>query len=364
MSGTSVDGIDAAAIGVDPDVCSVLASHQHPYPATLRDALQHGIEAQAFTLAEAARLDAMVGEEFALACLELMSDLEPTLRNQIAAIGSHGQTILHSPRTTPRYTVQIGDPNIIAARTRLCVVADFRRRDLAHEGEGAPLAPLFHQAAFGNATPRAVINLGGIANISILATQPGAEAPTLGFDTGPSNALMDTWTERHHEQAYDADGAWARTGRPCQELLAQLLADPYFDLEPPKTTGRELFNLSWLSRRGTTLLESLSPTDVQRTLLELTVTSVAKGVNDNLGVDGEVYLCGGGSRNGFVRERLAEELQGRPVQTTAALGIDPQWVECATFAWLAHRRLNGLPGNASSVTGARERAVLGGVYHG
>ena len=285
------------------------------------------------------------------------------------AIGSHGQTVLHQPRGEAPFTLQIGDPNVIAERLGIDVVGDFRRRDLAAGGEGAPLMPAFHAAAFGvPGEARAVVNIGGIANV----TQLTADGGVTGFDTGPGNCLLDAWARRHLRHAYDANGAWAATGTVQQVLLERLLADAYFSRPAPKSTGRETFSDDWLDRALAGL--ALPPADVQATLAELTARSIADGLRvasrnggpgAGPGTDPKrVLICGGGALNADLMARLARALPRSAVDTTAAAGIAPEHVEAAGFAWLAHRYVCGLAGNLPAVTGARHPVSLGALYRG
>jgi anhydro-N-acetylmuramic acid kinase len=304
-------------------------------------------------------LDTSVGVEFANAALQLLTaaGIEPA---GVRAIGSHGQTVLHQPQGAAPFTLQIGDPNVIAERVRIDVVADFRRRDIAAGGEGAPLMPAFHAAAFaGSGETRAVVNIGGIANLTLLP----AAGEVRGFDTGPGNCLLDAWARRHLKQACDLDGAWARTGRVDEQLLAELLREPYFARAIPKSTGRETFSDAWLERRLGA--GARQPADVQATLAELTAQSIADSLRRcGGGAARQLYVCGGGAFNGDLMRRLAAALPGTQVRTTADCGIAPEHVEAAGFAWLAHRYIEGLPGNLPSVTGARRPVPLGALYRG
>jgi anhydro-N-acetylmuramic acid kinase len=281
--------------------------------------------------------------------------------SEVRAIGSHGQTVFHAPDAEFPCTVQIGDPNIIAERTGITTVADLRRRDLAAGGQGAPLAPGFHAAVFRTADhDRAVVNIGGIGNLTLL---PADEAlPATGFDTGPGNTLMDVWAGRIRGVAMDTDGVWARSGNCHQQLLELLQTEPYFAVAPPKSTGRELFNLSWLDGNLARLGEEMPDEDVQRTLCELTVVTIAEAVTKHAPEASEVLVCGGGVHNPLTMERLTERLRPIDVGSTSSVGFDPDWVEAATFAWLAARTMDGLPGNLPAVSGANHPVILGGIY--
>jgi anhydro-N-acetylmuramic acid kinase len=308
---------------------------------------------------ELGQLDTSVAREFALAAEQLLR-ANNLPASAVRAIGSHGQTVLHQPRGEAPFTLQIGDPNTIAERLGIDVVADFRRRDLAAGGEGAPLMPAFHAAAFGIAGERsAVVNIGGIANV----TQLAADGSVTGFDTGPGNCLLDTWARRHLSHAYDSNGAWGATGTVRAELLARFLSEPYFSRPAPKSTGRETFSDDWLDRALTGL--RIAAADVQASLSELTALSIAKGLEAGSGSDPKrVLVCGGGAFNADLMSRLSRVLPRSEVDTTAAAGFAPEHVEAAGFAWLAHRYVSGLSGNLPSVTGASHPVPLGALYRG
>ena len=301
-------------------------------------------------------LDATVALAFADAARALLQDAGVP-RGRVRAIGSHGQTIRHRPQADPPFTWQLGDGNVIAERSGIDTVADFRRRDVAAGGQGAPLMPAFHAALLGSPQEdRAVLNLGGIANFTLLPV--GGEVR--GFDTGPANALMDAWCERHTGRAYDADGAFAASGQVDAALLARLLADPWFALLPPKSTGREHFHLDWLQARiGETVLP---PADVQATLLDLTARTVADALQMTQPDTRRVLVCGGGVRNAVLMARLAAYLPQAIVESTAMHGLEPDYVEAMGFAWLARETLAGRPGNLPAVTGASGRRILGTVF--
>jgi len=306
---------------------------------------------------ELGALDCLVGELFAEAALGLLAThgLEPAT---IRAIGSHGQTLRHRPRAPQPFTLQIGDPNVIAARTGIPVVADFRRRDMALGGQGAPLVPAFHAAVFADPGEyRAVLNLGGVANLTLLA--PGR--PVTGFDTGPANGLMDAWTRRHLDRPFDADGAWAAAGEVSAPLLEALLAHPFLALPPPKSTGPEDFSLAWLDEVIARVGQA-PPGEVQATLCEFTAATVARSLAAE--PPRRLLVCGGGAHNRHLLARLAAQLPQTLIESSAMHGVDPDQVEAAAFAWLAARTLAGLPGNIPSVTGAAGPAVLGAIWPG
>ncbi len=358
ISGTSADGIDAALLRFArrPEI---LAARTFGYPAGTRArVLALARNDAAIRLEDYGRLDVEIGGCFAEAALALLHGAGTDPR-ELAAIGSHGQTVCHRPDGPFPFTLQIGDPNVIAERTGVVTVADFRRADVAAGGQGAPLLPALHAAVLADpAAARAILNLGGIANLTLLI--PGR--PVLGFDTGPANCLLDAWSMRVRGPERDEGGAWARSGRVDPALLSRLLDDPYFAAPPPKSTGREYFNLDWLDAR---LPSGIEPADVQATLLQLSVRSIAGALRAHAREVREVrelYACGGGVHNGALMEALRRELPEVRIDTTAALGLDPDFVEAAGFAWLARARLENLPGNLASVTGARGPRMLGAIY--
>jgi len=361
MSGTSVDAIDSALVACDGDGFHLLATHRHELPPTVRDGIARLSHSGTDEIESLGPLDRTLGRLFAAAALQVAAKGGKS-RDQIMAIGSHGQTVRHRPPSggagEDSFTLQLADPNTIAEITGITTVADFRRRDIAAGGEGAPLAPAFHAAAFAReGVNRVIVNIGGIANASLLA---GTDL-RMGFDTGPGNTLLDHWVQRHLGQYYDRDGDWAAGGAVVPALLGDLLQHPYLQLSGPRSSGKEAFNMGWLDH----CLQAhpgLAPADVQATLAELTAVSVA-GSLDRCGMDiAEVYVCGGGAHNRDLMCRLARHLSPATMATTAALGMDPDWVEAVTFAWLAQRTLAGLAGNAPAVTGAVGSRVLGGIY--
>ena len=358
MSGTSLDGIDAALVAFTPrGRPRLLQALTLSYDDALRRRLLTlGGET---SVKEIAALDAELGELFGAAVERLLRDADD---NGVRAIGSHGHTAWHSPDQTPAVTLQIGDPNRIAQATGLTTVADFRRRDMAVGGQGAPLAPAFHQGLFwSRSADRVAVNLGGMANLTTLpADQRG---PVLGFDTGPANALLDHWAGKHLQRSFDAHGEWAASGHVHAGLLQAMLDDPYFKRTPPKSTGREHFNARWLEGH-LVQFPQVPPRDVQATLTELTARTVADGVRQSLPSAAEVIVCGGGAYNTYLMQRIEILLATSRVTSCAALGIAPEWVEAVGFAWLARQTLLGEPGNVPTVTGAREAVVLGGVYPG
>ncbi len=363
MSGTSVDAIDSALVCCHGEHVELLATREHEIPSRVRQQIADLSHPGADEIERLGPLDRELGRLFAAATLALI-DQAAKRPEQVRAIGSHGQTIRHRPPSGgsgPRsFTLQLGDPNTIAEATGITTVADFRRRDIAAGGEGAPLAPAFHAAAFARqGVNRAIVNIGGIANASLLE---GTEL-RMGFDTGPGNTLLDHWILRHRGLGFDRDGQWSSTGTVVAPLLAQLMQHPYFAMSGPRSSGKEAFNLGWLDE-CLRLHQDLEPGDVQATLAELTAATIALAIS-SAGIDvTEVYVCGGGAHNGDLMRRLQRHLVPAQLASTSAIGMDPDWVEAVTFAWLAHRSLAGLAGNAPAVTGAIGLRVLGGIYPG
>lgn len=358
MSGTSADGIDAALVEFRPTP-QLRVSHFLGYETGLRERILQLASGNPTgdALDAAGELDTELGEWFARAASELLQKAGIPA-GQIRAIGSHGQTVRHRPNRKHPFSLQIADPNVIAARTGIAVVADFRRRDIALGGQGAPLVPAFHRAVFTDPNEsRAVVNIGGIANVTLLPANRGQVA---GFDTGPGNVLLDAWSSRHLKQSHDAGGAFAASGHMDAVLLRELLADEYFAAPPPKSTGREHFNTSWLDRHLKPF--GLAPQDVMTTLVELTARSILDAILHHAVHTERVLICGGGVHNRYLMQRLGALFGESRVESTERYGIHPDWVEAMAFAWLAHETLAGRPGNLPEVTGASRTTVLGAVY--
>ncbi|MCG6872824.1 MAG: anhydro-N-acetylmuramic acid kinase [Gammaproteobacteria bacterium] len=356
LSGTSADAVDAALVEIDTTGTRLLAARTEPLPEPLHaeiHALAAGSDGE---LARAGHLGHALGEVFAKAAIGLLgaAGQDPA---GIRAIGCHGQTLRHEAGGQHPFSLQVGDAALVARRTGIPTVADFRSADLAVGGQGAPLAPAFHAAALAGA-PRVILNLGGIANVTLIRD----ENRVTGFDTGPANTLLDGWMRRRTGQSFDRDGAFAASGQPSPALLERLLADPFFSLPPPRSTGPDYFSRAWLDLR-LEAFPDLAAADVAATLVAFSARSVRDALEAADGRGLPVFACGGGVHNPALMAALEEELgTGQPLTTTAALGMDPDWVEAMAFAWLAHRRLEGLPGNLPAVTGAREAVVLGAVY--
>ena len=354
MSGTSLDGLDIALVRQEGHP-TLLAHHYLPMPAALRAELLALCASGPDELARAATAEQQ-WVELAAEGIHKLLKREQLSPDDIRAIGSHGQTVRHEPARG--FTVQIGNPALLAELTGIEVVADFRRRDVAAGGQGAPLVPAFHEALFDTQdSPCAVLNVGGFSNLSLI--EPGREVR--GFDCGPGNVLLDAWIGKVRGETFDRDGAWAASGLLNEALLLRLMSDPYFAGRGPKSTGRELFNLHWLESH-LAALPPLPAADVQRTLLELTVHSITESLQQAQSDTAELLVCGGGAHNGALMQRLQALLPSCRVASTATRGVPPDWVEAMAFAWLAHCCLERIPANRPSVTGARGLRVLGAIY--
>lgn len=358
ISGTSVDGLDLALLEVDDPLC-LRGAKTLDMPEALRGTLLALGQPGKDDIDTLGRADQALGIFIGKAVQDFLTDLGQPAED-IVAIGSHGQTVRHRPNGDQPFTLQIGDPNQIAEITGITTVADFRRRDMAAGGQGAPLVPPFHAALFGSSSEdRAVLNLGGIANLTLLPADPARSIS--GFDTGPGNGLMDEWTLQERQRPFDEQGAWAATGRVNETLLRVLLEDPYLNRPPPKSTGREHYNLTWLTDLTSELPEDAA--DTQATLCAFTAESVVRALHRWAPETRRLLVCGGGRLNRTLMQALSERAN-LPVATTDAEGFDGDSMEAAAFAWLAHRTISGLPGNDPSVSGARGFRVLGAVYPG
>ncbi len=367
MSGTSLDGVDVALVEFNTfnnphRPPHVIQTHFVPYPPALRAqilALQHPTDNEL-------EITALAGNQLARLyanAVNALLTMQALSSSNISAIGCHGQTIRHQPgfKDGTGFTLQIGNAALLSELTGITVVSDFRSRDIAAGGQGAPLVPAFHQAVFSHPQKnRILVNIGGIANLTYLPKTDDVLNAVIGFDSGPGNMLMDYWTKLHLNQDYDTNGQWAATGLVLDQLLADMLAEPYFALPPPKSTGRDLFHAGWLKQH--LLYPHLRPQDVARTLVELTAETIFQAiVNTSLAVD-EVYLCGGGAHNTLLTARLKDKLGNIPLTTTEALGMGVDWVEAIAFAWLAKQTLEGKTSSLPEVTGAKGARILGAIY--
>jgi len=356
MSGTSMDGVDAVLVDFSGDGLQVIASHEKPIPEPLLSQLHQLADPKTGDINLLGQCDRACGELFAAATNELLA-IHNVDANQVIAIGSHGQTVRHMPNLTYPFSLQIGDACTIATLTDIDTIADFRRKDIALGGQGAPLVPAFHQQQFNHKTlKRVILNIGGISNITWL----GDGDDITGFDTGPGNTLLDMWFQQHQDGQYDESGQWAATGAVISELLNSLLTHPYFNTPAPKSTGRELFNLAWLTQHLSNF-SHLAPQDVQATLSQLTAQSIANELRQLNGVD-ELYICGGGVYNQDLLQRLQSLLPTVSIASTQQLDLEPQWVEAIAFAWLAYCFIENMTSNLPQVTGARRAAILGAFY--
>ncbi len=360
MSGTSLDSIDAVLVdfsSTKPTLCHTIS---YPLPPILRTKIQELCSPGNNEIERLGQADIALGKIFSGAVTELLTSAKVS-GAEVHAIGSHGQTIRHRPDIG--FTLQIGDPNIIAEQTGITTIADFRRRDMAVGGQGAPLVPAFHASIFSDEqTSRGILNIGGMANVTLLPAT--GNNTTSGFDTGPGNILMDAWIQHHQQQAFDHDGNWAASGKIDNTLLTRMLQDDFFLRPPPKSTGREHFNLDWLNQHLTTSKHSLAAENVQATLCELTATSIANAVTNFAPTESEIIVCGGGARNAHLMERLRQQPSLYTVKVTDDLGLAAEWVEATAFAWLARESLANRPGNVPAATGAKHPVVLGGIYPG
>lgn len=356
MSGTSLDGIDVVLAAIDQNVVALQASYCHPMPLEIRQQILNINQGQSVTLSQIGQLDTRLGRLFSDAILALMAR-EGLTRRDVVAIGCHGQTVWHEPQGEAPFSMQLGDNNTVATRTGVTVVGDFRRRDMALGGQGAPLVPAFHRALLTHPNERRVIlNIGGIANVSLLS--PGEVVR--GFDTGPGNILMDAWIWHHHQRPYDKDGQWAHSGHVDSALLEAMLADPWFQRPVPKSTGREYFNFGWIEEKLANF-PPIATEDVQATLLALTAISITDLVNQQ-GKWDRLLVCGGGGHNKVLMQEIASRVPTTQVALTDEVGISSDDMEALAFSWLAYRTVSGLPGNLPAVTGAKDFTVLGAIF--
>ena len=361
MSGTSLDGVDVAIVDVTAsNKCQLIAAQTFPFPADLYQKLLALITSQQCELKELGEVDIELGQITAQSINHLLTKHQLDAKN-IAAIGSHGQTIFHAPNSSYPFSMQIGNGNVIAEQTGITTVADFRQRDIAAGGQGAPLVPAFHSELFAsNQEDRVIVNIGGISNLTLLAANKNQAV--IGFDTGPGNVLLDGWIQRHQQQAYDKQGQWAASGQCDDELLATLVDEPYFQQATPKSTGRELFNMKWLDNKLVKFNHRISAVDVQATLVQLTAHSIATEIKYHLDSSKTIFICGGGAHNDYLVSQIQNLLGDKKVSTTDTLGLHPDWVEACAFAWLAYKTVNKQSGNMPAVTGASHSVILGAIY--
>jgi len=357
MSGTSMDGVDAVLVDFKSKKPYIIATHTQKIPSQLLTNLHLLADPETSDINLLGESDKLCGELFATSVNNLLhkTNISP---KQIIAIGSHGQTVRHMPNSRHPFSMQIGDACTIAVKTGIDTIADFRRKDIALGGQGAPLVPAFHQTVFSDACrDRIILNIGGISNITYLSHE---DHDTYGFDTGPGNTLLDLWYQKHHSDNYDNEGSWAATGKVYQPLLTAMLAHSYFAQSAPKSTGRELFNISWLNQHIKDL-PHLAPQDIQATLSQLTAQSIADEIKkQSSSID--IFICGGGVFNKDLICRLQKLLPTANISSTIELGVDPQWVEGVAFAWLAYCFVNNKTSNLPEVTGAEKAAILGSFY--
>jgi len=351
MSGTSLDGIDVVICQIDRDNCILEASLEIPFDKNLRDKILSAINSKT-TLKEIGEIDHHLALEFAKG-VNLLLDREKLHPKEIKAIGVHGQTLWHEPNSKYPFSMQLGNPSILAVKTGIDTVADFRAKDIAYGGQGAPFAPAFHYEMFGNIPNCAVVNIGGMANITILSS------PIIGYDTGCGNILMDIWTQEILKKPYDKDGLWAKSGKVHKPLLDKMLSDSYFRLSHPKSTGREYFNKNFL-RKYLEPFDKIADEDIQATLLALSVKSIANEIK-KFDIK-TVLVCGGGAKNGYLMESLQKQLNNMEVTSTDSYGISGDNIEAMIFAWLAYKRLHRENINLKTVTGAKKNTILGGIY--
>ncbi len=359
MSGTSLDGIDTVLVEFKQKKPFIIHSLFQPFSVEVKEQLKTLVQTPQTQLKPLGELGTQLGKCYACSVNALLKEAKLSAE-QVSAIGCHGQTIFHSPEGNTPFTMQIGDGAVLHAETNIPVVNDFRSIDVAQGGQGAPLVPAFHRFIMQNEeTDRVVLNLGGIANISILWKDN--TKPSLGFDTGPGNTLMDLWIQLHQQTAYDEKGKWAATGSVRDDLLNQMLQDPYFRLAPPKSTGREAFNLHWLKNHLSKLTYEIRPEDTQRTLVQLTAQTISNDIKVHGPSKGEIWICGGGSKNTFLINQIQQLCSEFIVKDTAEIDIHPDFMEAVAFAWLARQRLKREKIDLTQITGARKPSLLGNI---
>lgn len=360
MSGTSMDGIDAALVELSNNQFKLVGTHSHPLPADLKLTLQQlALDQPGMSIDQLGEADAELGELFADATNRLLKT-HHYQASDVIAIGCHGQTIRHRPDLKHPFSLQIGDANRIAHHTGITTISDFRRKDIAAGGQGAPLAPAFHKAFFSSTgETRGVLNIGGIANITYLPSDPAKLCS--GFDTGPGNMLMDSWIQKHQQEEFDRDGRWANSGQLDLPLIKQLMKDPYLKQTPPKSTGREHYHLKWLEQQLKNF-NDLKAEDVQASLCEFTCLSIQQALQVYAPDIQQLIVCGGGAHNQHLMQRLQSLNPDIHVNSSENFGLAPDWVEAVAFAWLARQTLAGQSGNLPEVTGADKAVILGAIH--
>lgn len=363
MSGTSLDGIDVALTSLaESGRFQLVTAKTFSFPKVLYHKLQSLIINQASSLYDLGEIDIALGQLIGFSINQLLEEQQLSA-NDITAIGSHGQTIFHSPAGEFPFSLQIGDASHIAEITGITTIADFRQRDIAAGGQGAPLVPAFHHAVFSSTNEdRVIVNIGGISNLTLLPAS--SNDPIIGFDTGPGNVLLDYWIKLQLNKPYDHSGEWAASGICNHDILNQLLNETYFIQSIPKSTGRELFNPHWCEKKIAGYIQEISSADIQATFAELTAQTIANDIIKYAKLASPVFICGGGAHNNYLMNRLQALMGDRKVSTTDNLGICPDWVEACAFAWLAYRTINNKSGNLPSVTGANQFVILGAIYPG
>ncbi|WP_370294218.1 anhydro-N-acetylmuramic acid kinase [Thalassolituus sp.] len=349
MSGTSADGMDACLTEISESGIRLIDAFCLEYPTDIQTFLKALATSETLTAELVMGADQIIAQ-FSVEAVRLLLDNNQISADDISLIGSHGHTLRHNPQPDG-FSWQIGDPSYIAEHTGITCIADFRRRDIAAGGQGAPLAPAFHQFVFGSEEGTAVLNLGGIANITLLG------GCISGWDTGPGNALIDEWHARVNGEPFDRDGNFASQGKIQQDLLTLWLEDPYYSEPSPKSTGREYFNISALN-----IPDGRHPADIAATLTELTAATIAQAISTSEAQVQRLLICGGGVRNTYLLSRLEAHIEGINIEATCTAGVPADWMEAMAFAWLGYRTLQGLPGNLPEVTGAKGPRILGGIY--
>ena len=356
MTGTSADSLDCAAVEFSDNELNIIGLKNYDIPSNIKEEISENTRSIELNETLIKDLDLRLGEFFSDRVEEFITSLS-LKKEKIEAIGSHGQTIKHEPNSIPPFSLQIGNPQLISNQLGLQTVSNFRDDDIEKGGQGAPLSPVFHKEVFAEENKRRlIINIGGITNVSLLG---GGELK--GFDTGPGNCLLDTWTKKNRKGDYDNKGRWAKSGTVDQDLLNIMMMDNYFSLEPPKSTGPDYFNLTWLQDCLMKLNREVDPSDTQATLVELTASSLSNSLEKLKIVSENIYMCGGGVHNKFLMSRISF-LLGEKCYTTAKLGLDPDFIEAICFAWLAYKRVNNIKFDMSAITGSNEKVYLGKVY--